>query len=144
MRDGKMNRCKECMNKDKRKSYIKNLAKYKKKQAEYRENNREARRAYNREWNRKDRLLHPEKEKARKIKREKIKQQAKVAWADPLKIREIYLERRRISEETGIEHHVDHIIPLISKLVCGLHVENNLRVIPALENLQKHNTFIPD
>lgn len=45
---------------------------------------------------------------------------------------------------TGISHEVDHIVPLRSKLVCGLHNEFNLRVIPAAENNRKGNRFWPD
>lgn len=40
---------------------------------------------------------------------------------------------------TGIRWHVDHQIPLQGKLVCGLHVWNNLSVVPAAFNLAKGN-----
>lgn len=40
---------------------------------------------------------------------------------------------------TGIEWHVDHVIPLKGELVSGLHVWNNFAVIPKLLNLSKGN-----
>ena len=52
------------------------------------------------------------------------------------RITEIYKECRRISEETGIPHHVDHIIP-ISK--GGKHHPDNLQILTAEENIRKSN-----
>jgi hypothetical protein len=63
-------------------------------------------------------------------------------WANKLAIKEIYKDAERITEETGIKHQVDHIIPIRSPLVCGLHVENNLRIITAEENSSKSNSFV--
>jgi len=45
------------------------------------------------------------------------------------------------TRETGIPHHVDHIIPLQGKNVSGLHVFSNLRVIPGADNVKKSNKF---
>jgi len=45
---------------------------------------------------------------------------------------------------TGNKWHVDHIYPLQGKEVCGLHVPNNLRAIPWLENVKKGNKLIED
>ena len=42
----------------------------------------------------------------------------------------------------GFKWHVDHVIPLQGKLVSGLHVPTNLRVIPAFDNMSKHNQFV--
>lgn len=62
-------------------------------------------------------------------------------WADQWFIDEIYDLAKLRTEMTGINWHVDHIIPLQGKLVCGLHVETNLQVIPGYENYKKNNKF---
>ena len=44
----------------------------------------------------------------------------------------------------GGRWHVDHIVPLKSKIVCGLHCSANLQVIPAIINSSKGNRVWPD
>lgn len=69
--------------------------------------------------------------------RKALKIKAIPNWANIEIINEIY---KKCPEGC----HVDHIIPLVGKLVCGLHVENNLQYLTASENIQKSNKFIPE
>lgn len=46
---------------------------------------------------------------------------------------------RKRKSLVGGEWHVDHIIPIVGKRVCGLHVWNNFAVVPARFNLSKQN-----
>ena len=84
------------------------------------------------------------KENAKCAKRRAAKLQASVAWADKDKMAVFYEMAQRLTELTGIVHHVDHIVPLVSEKVCGLHNEFNLQVLPGVENLKKHNRHWPD
>lgn len=71
--------------------------------------------------------------------RQARKLQATPAWANKDSIQRYYDNAVYLSEITGHKHHVDHIVPLRGKNVCGLHVENNLRVVPHYINTRKGN-----
>ena len=49
---------------------------------------------------------------------------------------------RRREIVTGFVWHVDHMIPMQARNVCGLHVWSNLQVIPERTNLRKNNRMI--
>lgn len=66
------------------------------------------------------------------------------AWANEFFIAEIYRLSALRSILTGSQWEVDHVVPIVSPLVCGLHCENNLQVIPEMENKKKSNVSWPD
>lgn len=74
----------------------------------------------------------------RAARRRALKLKATPGWLtaeDKQTFKDIYLEAGYFG------YHVDHIIPLKSKVVCGLHVPANLQILPPFENLSKNNTF---
>lgn len=90
-------------------------------------------------------LYGRERRKEYDRKREKMRLQRTPPWLSREQrrdIRNIYNERKRISLETGVEHHVDHIFPLIGKRVSGLHVPWNLQILRADINIRKGNKLV--
>lgn len=81
---------------------------------------------------------------ARNAKRRAAKLQATPQWVELEEIRTIYEASARLTEKTGIQHNVDHIIPLQSPLVCGLHCLANLQVLTAVANGTKSNKMPKD
>lgn len=85
---------------------------------------------------------NPGSDAARVAKRKADKMQRTPKWLsnDHLKnIRKFYEQAQKITETTGVKHHVDHIVPLRGKTVSGLHVPWNLQILTASENGKKHN-----
>ena len=115
---------------------LRNIAKVKAARDAWREANPDA----NRIWARKNR----DKRCASTNKRKAAIRNAIPGWANHFFIDEAYSLASLRTKVFGFKWHVDHVIPLQSKLVCGLHVENNLRVIPGTENMKKYNSRWPD
>ena len=104
----------------------------------WREQNKERARALVKAW----REQNKDKGRAHTAARRACRRKAEPVWlSDEHKqaISEKYALSVRLAEERGEEYHVDHIWPLKGKGFSGLHVPWNLQVIPASENLSKHN-----
>jgi hypothetical protein len=52
-------------------------------------------------------------------------------------ITEIHRERQRLTRETGIVHHVDHIVQINGRTVRGLNVPWNVRTMKGAENVRR-------
>lgn len=104
---------------------------------EYHIRNKERRAAQHAEWAK----ANSDKRRATTARRRAAKLQATPPFADKDRISQIYAEAARIESETGERMHVDHIVPLQHNLVCGLHCEANLQIIPGAINEAKHNKW---
>ncbi len=60
------------------------------------------------------------------------------SWVDKKEIKKIYDE----AVKQGM--HVDHIVPLQNKIVCGLHVPWNLQLLTMEENCRKGNSLFTE
>lgn len=101
-------------------------------------------------WHRKSyrRLVStPEGRGRHRAKAERYSSRQKTAtppWADLAAIDAVYAEAARLTADTGVPHEVDHIVPIQSDVVCGLHVPANLRVVPRFDNRSKGNRLLID
>jgi hypothetical protein len=86
---------------------------------------------------------HRGKCSATNAKRRSAKLSATPAWVEFDAILSLYTEARSKSESEGVVYHVDHIVPLQSEFVCGLHCLSNLQIIPGKENISKGNRTWP-
>jgi hypothetical protein len=84
--------------------------------------------------------------KADRAQRKQRIAQATPKWLSSLQKEAIdfyYMMAHLRTTTTGTEYHVDHIVPLKGKNVCGLNVPWNLETIPAKENLKNGNKMFP-
>ena len=87
-----------------------------------------------------------EKWRVHMSKRMVFKTRATPSWLDLAhhsRINQVYAITQQLQELTGNIYHVDHIVPLVSEIVCGLHVWWNLQPMPEKSNVLKNNFFEP-
>ena len=135
-----------------RKKYVRHAVVNRAKKREYYKANREQclavlhnwRKVRGADWYKNYAKHNASKFAALSAKRRAQERQATPAWADDKAIEAFYATAAGLSMHTGEWYHVDHIVPLCGKTVCGLHTQANLQVLPAKENKLKSNRHWPD
>lgn len=135
-KDGYQHQCKCCTKayKEKNKETLKAYDKA------YKETHKEYFKEQTKTW----RIVNKGAWNATRAKYRASKLKATPSWADLNKIKEFYECCHAFKLYTGEEYHVDHIVPLQGKTVCGLHCESNLQIIKMFENAAKRNYWWPD
>jgi hypothetical protein len=102
----------------------------------YRTNTR-SKLAQNRAW----KQINPHKLSMYSARRRAALISATPNWSIDFFVEEAYTLAKLRSETFGVQWEVDHIVPLVSSRVCGLHAHCNLQVIMRSENARKSNTL---
>lgn len=139
MKDGRLNKCAECV--------VKNVA-------EWRKQNPEARKQENVRLREKlgkmsrTEYLNKRKQKAigRKAsslkyayKRRRLEEKTFQTEFDEFVFEEASLLCQLREKATGFKWHIDHIVPMMHKQASGLNTAFNLQVVPAAWNVRKGN-----
>lgn len=131
-------RCKECMTEASRKYRAADPERARRISKEYRARNPEKERTRFNRYNKEKpevRTYHSA------LRRAKMKT-ATPAWlteGQENDIRQMYALAKKLGRLCNIRYHVDHIVPLAGKDICGLHVPWNLQILPASVNIAKSN-----
>jgi hypothetical protein len=148
-KDGKSYRCKACdaayfsnRSEDTRKKAEDRIksGRYDSYYAEYRKDHKDTTKEYDKAY----RALNRPKRNSAEAKRHASKLKATPPWLTEqhfAEIKAVYFHARDCQVVTGEGYHVDHIVPLQGKNVCGLHVPWNLQVLPAAVNIRKNNRY---
>lgn len=139
-RDGYRSYCIVCKNKQTSSYYYKDKTKHRQKANLWVQENPDKVRMIKSAWKQRN----PLQRKVDNAKRSAIKRSATINWDKELTdfvFEEAHHLRGMRDVMTGYKWHVDHVIPLQGKVVCGLHVWNNFAVIPAIINYRKNNKY---
>lgn len=147
--------CRNCSSERGKKWHKANREKSIATKAAYNSANKDAHRTYAKAWRQKNsgRLAvlsaawsaaNPGKKNASAARRRAAKLRATPDWANHEMIEKFYVLAASLFAMTGVKANVDHIVPLQSKIVCGLHHSGNLTITTERQNKSKGNLRWPD
>ena len=148
-------RCGDCRKAYQRKHYAENADEKKKRMHRNYEENKSAYHARSAKWKKENpaivslqmakwRSSNSHIVAALTSKRRATRIKATPLWANEKAVEQYYLIANFLSVELGTEFEVDHVVPLQSKLVCGLHAQTNLSIMLKPVNIKKGNRRWPD
>ena len=130
---GRVNVCKKCARATSSKWRGNNKQQVAVYNKQWAEDNKEYKAELGKQWRKK----YPHKKNALTAKRRAAKLQATPLWFEQEKKRvEILYATAQLTDM-----HVDHIVPLQNKKVCGLHCLHNLQLLTPTENISKGNRY---
>lgn len=119
-----------------------NLSKLRRKQKikQYYRNNAE----YFKQCSKQYRRNNPGKSALYNQRRFKYLKESIPSWYETELVQQFYVKRDKLNKKWQTNFQVDHIIPILSKTVCGLHCWANLQLLDASVNQSKYNSYQQD
>lgn len=110
----------------------------------YRENNRTYIRNYSNQYSKQYKKNNPDMAVLNSVRRKGYLKYQTPSWYEEKLVKQLYLKRDELNKQWNTKFEVDHIIPITSKTVCGLHCWDNLQLLDQSLNGSKHNTYQQD
>ena len=147
MKDGHLNKCAQCVQKDTAEWRLKNPDARKKENIRVREKHGKMSRQEYFEKRAKNKVGRKIVALKYAYKRRRLEENMFVNELDEFVFEEAAKLCKQREQLTGFKWHIDHIVPLMHKEACGLNSAFNLQVVPASWNVKKGNrnmnTYFP-
>ena len=89
-----------------------------------------------------NKIINPVSNRLSRHNRRIVEKRSRPVWNNEFYMREAFELAILREDILGIKYHVDHIIPLRSKICSGLHAHTNLAVVPGILNIRKQCSML--